>query len=99
MRRVQVGYMLLIIGFWAACFAMTNLESVLWGFAITHLGCALIASVLLWREERYVVPVSVYDNEGETLLPAEAVEKNPAGTMELEKRRSGHHLLPAHISR
>jgi hypothetical protein len=63
-----IGYTLFLISLFAVCVAMVGLTTTLWGFALTHLGCALTAMALWWYDER---------RWGQAVWPEDVTEETP----------------------
>jgi len=52
MGKWLIGYLVFLTGLFAVCLATAGIETTLWGFGITHLGCALATLALWWQDER-----------------------------------------------
>jgi hypothetical protein len=44
------GYLLCMVGLFAACAVRVDLKTALWGFGLLHVGCVLIVLALWWRD-------------------------------------------------
>ncbi|MBI3303680.1 MAG: hypothetical protein HYZ72_16570 [Deltaproteobacteria bacterium] len=52
MAQWLIGYAIFLFWLFAACAVTLGLKTTLWGFALTHLGCALAVVALWWYDER-----------------------------------------------
>jgi len=78
------GYFAGVAALFAGCVALVNLKVALWGFALLHIGCALIVFVWWWQDSR----------RGDQATPQSVAalkkEQKPVGTLLPEHTVSVH---------